>query len=158
MLYSTVFIANLSLPFCLNNADLSDSVDELNENSVILERTDIISDSSYSYEYFIYREKNTRYIKMFGKWVGTVTGTSLGGICYGNISNLRLIPSIQDVTLERIINIIFAGGNSGSIFAPANYNGASVSGNIVNVSTINYLMTYPPREITLTWEILCKIA
>ena len=34
MLYSTVFIANLSLPFCLNNADLSDSVDELNENSI----------------------------------------------------------------------------------------------------------------------------
>lgn len=147
-------LLNVAMDMSTANAYLS----ELNENSVILERTDIISDSSYSYEYFIYREKNTRYIKMFGKWVGTVTGTSLGGICYGNISNLRLIPSIQDVTLERIINIIFAGGNSGSIFAPANYNGASVSGNIVNVSTINYLMTYPPREITLTWEILCKIA
>lgn len=144
--------------FFVDALAVKDAYTELNENSVILERTDIISDSPYSYEYFIYREKNTRYIKMFGKWVGTATGTSLGEIYYGNISNLRLIPSIQGVTLERIINIIFAGGNSGSIFAPANYNGASIFGNIANVSTINYLMTSPPRETTLTWEILCKIA
>ena len=139
------------------NTDLSDSVSQLNENSVILEKTDSYASGAYSIEYFIFRIKNKRYIKVYGNWRGTVVGTATaGGIYYGNISNLPLIRD-AGVTVKRVLHINLSGGDCGGIFVPGNYNGISISSSYVAATSINYLITSPPREINLTWDILCEI-
>ncbi len=138
------------------NTDLSDSVRQLNENCVTLEKTGTYSNDFYGYIYFIYQVNGKRYLKLFGSWSGTLSGTATaGGIYYGVITNLMLIQNV-DVTVNRVIRLAFAPADCVGILVTGAYNNLSV-GNAYVSSNLQYLITSPPYTAKITWEILCEI-
>lgn len=142
--------------FLMDGKTCSEEFSRLNENCVTLEKTGTYSNDFYGYIYFIYQVNGKRYLKLFGSWSGTLSGTATaGGIYYGVITNLMLIQNV-DVTVNRVIRLAFAPADCGGILVTGAYNNLSV-GNAYVSSNLQYLITSPPYTAKITWEILCEM-